>query len=177
MNEIVRLARTARAAAIAPAPGPHGVTFRAMRDADVSQVIRVERAAYTHPWTEGVFHDCLRVGYYCRVIDDGERLLGHGIMSVAVGECHLLNICVHPRHQRRGLGRALIEHLLSTARAAKATVALLEVRTSNQAAYNLYVKLGFDEIGVRKAYYPAREGREDALILALDLTTGADPAE
>ena len=169
MNELVRLARSARAASIAPQSGPHGVSFRAMREADVPQIIRVERAAYTHPWTEGVFRDCLRVGYYCRAIDDGKRLIGHGIMSVAVGECHLLNICVHPRCQHRGIGRALVEHLLDIARDAKATVALLEVRASNKAAYDLYVKLGFDEVGVRKAYYPARQGREDALILAMDL--------
>ena len=173
MNELVRLARSARAAAIAAADGPHGVTFRAMREADVPQVIRNERAAYTHPWTEGVFRDCLRVGYYCRVIDDGKRVIGHGIMSVAVGECHLLNICVHPGHQRQGIGGALVGHLLGIAREAKATVALLEVRASNKAAYELYVKLGFDEIGVRKAYYPAHGGREDALILAMDLGAAA----
>ena len=90
--------------------------------------------------------------------------------SRPAGECHLLNICVHPDYQRRGLGSALVSFLLDRARRMGARVALLEVRVSNAAGYRLYVKLGFDEIGVRKHYYPARHGREDAIILARDLT-------
>jgi ribosomal-protein-alanine N-acetyltransferase len=93
-------------------------------------------------------------------------------MSVAAGECHLLNICIHPNHQRQGLGEGMVLFLLDFARQRKARVALLEVRMSNTAAYRLYTKLGFDEVGLRKSYYPARHGREDAIILARDLTVG-----
>ncbi len=145
------------------------VRLRAMSGEDLPFVMQVERQAYEFPWTEGIFRDCLRVGYCCRVLEDRGRLVGHGVMSVAAGECHLLNICVHPSYQRRGLGRQMLSHLLGVARKGQAKIALLEVRRSNKAAYALYHGLGFNEIGLRKNYYPARRGREDALVLARDL--------
>jgi ribosomal-protein-alanine N-acetyltransferase len=106
------------------------------------------------------------------VYESPQGIIGHGIMSVAVGECHILNICVHPDYQRRGLGEGMVQFLLDLARQKKARIALLEVRVSNAAAYHLYNKLGFDEVGTRKNYYPAHQGREDAIILARDLTVG-----
>ncbi|MHB1513840.1 MAG: ribosomal protein S18-alanine N-acetyltransferase [Acidiferrobacter sp.] len=145
------------------------IKLRAMRSEDLPFVMEVERQAYEFPWTEGIFRDCLRVGYCCRVLEDRGRLVGHGVISVAAGECHVLNLCIHPRHQRRGLGRYMLKHLLDVARAGHARVALLEVRRSNKGAYALYYALGFNEIGLRKNYYPARRGREDALVLARDL--------
>lgn len=144
--------------------------LRPMQEADVTAVLENERAAYEFPWTRAIFRDCLRVGYTCLVYEGARGLLGHGIMSLAAGECHLLNICIHPDYQRRGLGRALIEYLLKVAQHRNAQVALLEVRISNRAAYNLYMQMGFDEIGLRPGYYPARNGREDAIMLARDLT-------
>lgn len=144
--------------------------LRLMQEADVTAVLENERAAYEFPWTRAIFRDCLRVGYTCLVYEGARGLLGHGIMSLAAGECHLLNICIHPDYQRRGLGRALIEYLLKLAQHRNAQVALLEVRISNRAAYNLYMQMGFDEIGLRPGYYPARNGREDAIMLARDLT-------
>lgn len=144
--------------------------LRPMQEMDVHSVLEVERAAYEFPWTRAIFRDCLRVGYTCLVYEGAHGLLGHGIMSLAAGECHLLNICIHPDYQRRGLGRALIEYLLELAKLRGAQIALLEVRVSNRAAYNLYAQMGFDEIGMRPAYYPARTGREDAMMLARDLT-------
>lgn len=144
--------------------------LRPMQEADLNAVLENERAAYEFPWTRAIFRDCLRVGYVCLVYQGARGLLGHGIMSLAAGECHLLNICIHPDYQRRGLGRALIEYLLKLARHRNAQVALLEVRVSNRAAYNLYLQMGFDEIGMRPSYYPARAGREDAIMLARDLT-------
>ena len=143
--------------------------LRPMRQQDLPAVLDVEQAAYDHPWSENIFQDCLRVGYYCVVSEFDGRIVGHGIMSLGVGECHLLNICIHPDYQRRRLGNQLVNYLLDLARWKKIRMAFLEVRVSNQAAYKLYTKLGFDEIGVRKNYYPSPRGREDALILALDL--------
>jgi ribosomal-protein-alanine N-acetyltransferase len=140
-----------------------------MTEVDLSMVLANERAAYEFPWTLGIFRDCLRVGYHCRVLEASRGVIGHGIMSVAAQECHLLNICVRPDFQRRGYGRDLVTHLLELARAKRAITALLEVRVSNAAAYRLYAGMGFDEVGVRHNYYPARHGREDAIILALDL--------
>lgn len=150
-------------------PQREALRLRAMQLADVGRVMPVERAAYEFPWSEGIFRDCLRIGYCCRVLEDGAVLVGHGIMSVAAGECHLLNICVHPDYQRRGLGRQLLLHLLDVARRRHACIAILEVRASNTAAFALYDGLGFHEVGIRKDYYPRRRGREDALVLARDL--------
>lgn len=149
---------------------PDRPRLRPMRETDLHAVLEVERAAYEFPWSRAIFRDCLRVGYHCFVYETAVGLVGHGIMSVGAEECHLLNICVHPDYQRRGLGRALVNFLLSFARRKRAHVALLEVRASNASAYKLYTQLGFDEIGIRKDYYPARYGREDAIILARDLT-------
>ena len=143
---------------------------RPMRAADVDGVMVVEREAYDFPWTQGIFHDCLRVGYFCLVVENKAGLAGHAVVSVTAGECHVLNICIRPRYQHRGIGRRLVLHVLDLARRSKARMALLEVRRSNTIAYGLYNTLGFNEIGVRRNYYPAaRHRREDALVLALDL--------
>jgi [ribosomal protein S18]-alanine N-acetyltransferase len=141
-----------------------------MRAADLNAVLEVERSSYEFPWTRAIFRDCLRVGYYCFVYESSAGLVGHGIVSVMADECHVLNVCVHPEYQRRGLGRTLVKFLLMFARRRRAKIALLEVRVSNTGAYKLYTQLGFDEIGIRQDYYPARRGREDAIILARDLT-------
>lgn len=143
--------------------------IRPMHETDLAVALANERAAYEFPWTLGIFRDCLRVGYQCFVRELAGRVVGHGIMSVAAQECHLLNICVHPDYQRHGHGRAMVTHLLDIARRKRAVMALLEVRVSNDAAYRLYTSMGFDEVGVRRNYYPARRGREDAIILACDL--------
>lgn len=151
--------------------------MRPLRSDDLLRVLEVEYSSYDHPWTPGIFRDCLRVGYYCVVVELDNKIVGHGIMSVGVGECHLLNICIHPDYQGRGLGTTLINYLLDVARWKKARIAFLEVRMSNEKAFRLYRQLGFEEIGVRKNYYPASKGRrEDARILTLELqpATGAE---
>jgi ribosomal-protein-alanine N-acetyltransferase len=142
------------------------VALRAMRESDIEIVWATDRMAYEHPWTEGIFRDCLRVGYSCWVGEIDGAMVAHAIMSVAVGECHILNLCVHPDWQSRGLGRHLLRHLLRFARSRRADSAFLEVRASNEAARALYASEGFCEIGVRPGYYPARKGREDAVVLA-----------
>jgi ribosomal-protein-alanine N-acetyltransferase len=145
------------------------LTLRPMSEADVEAVIEVERLAYEFPWTPAIFLDCLRVGYCCWVATLGQKVVGHGVMSVAVGESHILNVCVRPDMQGHGLGRKLMQRLMSLARSHRADTAYLEVRPSNQVALALYASLGFSQVGVRRAYYPARVGREDALILAKEL--------
>ena len=141
-----------------------------MHPAHLPQVMEIERAAYTHPWTEGIFNDCLRVGYSAWVVTNtlGE-VQAYALMSMAVGEAHILNICVAPEQQRLGLATFLMKHLLMVARAAGLTLMLLEVRKSNKAAQRLYDAFGFKKIGERRGYYPAVDGREDALVLALEL--------
>jgi ribosomal-protein-alanine N-acetyltransferase len=145
---------------------PH---LRDMQEADVPAVMAIERVAYEFPWAEGVLRDCFKFGYVCKVYESRTGIIGYGIISIGAGECHFLNICIAPPRQQRGHGARLVAQLLEIARAAHVRTALLEVRASNIAAFRLYHKLGFNEIGARKAYYPARAGREDALVLAREL--------
>ncbi|HAT28371.1 MAG TPA: ribosomal-protein-alanine N-acetyltransferase [Gammaproteobacteria bacterium] len=140
-----------------------------MQLADLPDVLRNERRGYTHPWTEGIFRDCLRNGQECWLLMCSDQNVGHGILSVAAGESHLLNVCVHPDFQGHGFGRILVEHLLERARTGEASTIFLEVRPSNVAACELYDKLGFNEVGIRENYYPSNVGREDALVLAKEL--------
>ncbi|WP_347338011.1 ribosomal protein S18-alanine N-acetyltransferase [Chromatium okenii] len=145
------------------------IHFRPMTHADLPTVYAIECAAYPHPWNLEIFVDCLRVDYCCLVVEIGQIAIGYGIISVAVGECHIFNLCIHPHWQRRGFGRILLRHLLTLARQHQAGTAFLEVRASNQSAQALYSAEGFCEIGVRRHYYPTVKGREDAIVLALEL--------
>lgn len=140
-----------------------------MRWDDVPRVARVERASYDFPWSDGIFRDCLRVGYACRVLEQDGELIGYGVMTAAAGDAHLLNLCVHPDWRGRGLARQLLHHLLDEARSSGATRLFLEVRPSNADARRLYDATGFQLVGRRKAYYQAHEGKEDALVLAREL--------
>lgn len=145
-----------------PAPA---YSFRAMRIADLPAVMDIEQRAYEFCWTEGIFRDCLAVGYRCHVILLDGRIAGYGVASAAAGEAHILNLCIDPNLRRRGLGRALLAYLLKDVGAAGAKTMLLEVRESNAAGVALYEQMGFKRIGMRKGYYPARGGREDAVML------------
>jgi len=140
--------------------------FRPMQEADMPFVLAIEHKAYEFPWTKGVFKDCLEASNHCRIIERAGVIIGYGIMSVAAGESHILNICVTPEMRRQGLGRSFLAYFIDEARNAKVDIMLLEVRPSNKAALELYEQAGFNEIGMRKAYYPAANGKEDAIILA-----------
>lgn len=145
------------------------IRFRPMTLTDVSEVIAIERASYAFPWSEGVFRDCIRVGYLCRIVEANGEVAGYGIMSYGAGEAHILNICVRSDLRGQGIGRKLMHFLLERARAAQMQDVFLEVRPSNPAAIALYASLGFAQIGIRKAYYQAVGGREDALVYKLVL--------
>jgi len=149
--------------------------IREMTAEDLGKVIDVEIAAYEHPWTLGIFRDCLRVGYSCWVYEDNAVVVGYGIVMFSGAESHVLNLCVHPEHQRRGIGRLMLNHLTQTSRESGADTILLEVRQSNIVAMQLYLSADFHELGVRSGYYPDHDGREDAIILAKSLITDFDP--
>ena len=146
-----------------------GAGIRPLTGADLDAVMEIEIRAYDFPWTESIFRDCLRVGYCCWCYENDEALQGYGVMSAAAGESHILNLTVRPESQRQGIGGTLMKHFLQLARRHGADTLMLEVRPSNRNAISLYEKLGFNEIGVRSNYYPAEDGREDALLLALSL--------
>ncbi|MCB2263632.1 MAG: ribosomal protein S18-alanine N-acetyltransferase [Candidatus Thiosymbion ectosymbiont of Robbea hypermnestra] len=143
--------------------------MRPMREEDLPAIMRVETAVYPYPWTEGIFRDCLQVGYCCRVLWGAGEILGYGVMSMAVDECHILNVCVHPQAQRQGFGRRILRRLLAIGRSRNADTAFLEVRASNRAALGLYALEGFCEVGMRRGYYPLGPAREDAVIMACPL--------
>lgn len=143
--------------------------LRPMRIHDLDAIIKIEHHAYEFPWTIGMFEDCLQAGYCCWLCEDRQLLHGYGIMSVGAGECHMLNLCVASEFQGKGLGRYLLTHFLHLGRRHHADTAFLEVRASNQAAIHLYSSMGFNEIGIRRAYYPSARGREDALMFARSL--------
>jgi ribosomal-protein-alanine N-acetyltransferase len=140
-----------------------------MSEADLRRVLEIEENLYEFPWTLVNFRDSLRAGYGCWVYRDARRLIGYAVLMHAAGEAHLLNLSVAAHAQRRGHGRSLLEHVVGTAREHEAKVLFLEVRPTNKVGRRLYGGYGFKQVGVRRGYYPARRGREDALVLALDL--------
>ena len=148
--------------------GEEAFFFRHMEEGDLAAVLAIEQQAYEFPWTRGIFRDCLRIGYHCYVVTGEEGVVGYGILSIGAGESHILNLCIHPQRRRCGLGGALLRFLMEEARKARVDCILLEVRPSNEGAIRLYQSLGFNEIGLRKGYYPARKGREDALVFACE---------
>lgn len=152
-------------AAVAPLP-----RLRALHARDLPALMQIENTAYEFPWTQGIFRDCLAAGYECWVLEDGDELLGYGVLSAAAGEAHILNVCVAPARQGCGLGRMLLRRLLDLARWHHVGQVFLEVRPSNPNAIALYLSEGFREIGRRKGYYPARVGREDAIVMGIALS-------
>ncbi|HET7364792.1 MAG TPA: ribosomal protein S18-alanine N-acetyltransferase [Burkholderiales bacterium] len=140
-----------------------------MREQDLAEVMAIESALYTHPWTRGNFADSLRAGYECRTYRVQGQLIGYFVLLAAAGEAHLLNLSIAEPHQRRGFGTALLNEAAALARKLGAKNVFLEVRPSNRGAQELYYRYGFRRIAVRRDYYPARHGREDALVLSLAL--------
>ena len=143
--------------------------MRPMQQSDIGEVVEVERSSYAFPWTPGIFQNCLRVGYCSWVYQSGRQIIGYAVMSVVADEAHILNICIHPEYQGQGLAKRLLRWMLSLARLHRADTLFLEVRVSNKVAQKLYEGFGFNEIGIRRDYYPAKGGREDAVLLARSL--------
>ena len=144
-------------------------SFEPMRETDLRAVLEIEENLYEFPWTHGNFRDSLRAGYTCWVAREGRRVIGYAVLMLAAGEAHLLNLSIAAASQRRGHGRGLLHSVIELAREHKSKVLFLEVRPTNEIGQRLYTGSGFRHIGVRRGYYPARKGREDALVLALDL--------
>ncbi|TXG87367.1 MAG: ribosomal-protein-alanine N-acetyltransferase [Rhodocyclaceae bacterium] len=132
---------------------------------DLDDVLAIESAVYPFPWTRGNFADSLAAGYSAWVCRIGGELVGYAVIMMVLDEAHLLNISVDQSRHGMGFGARLLRHAMSVARTLGARMLLLEVRPSNERALQLYKHFGFVRIGVRKAYYPAHDGREDALVL------------
>jgi ribosomal-protein-alanine N-acetyltransferase len=147
--------------------------FIPMAESDLAEVLAAEERIYPFPWTWGNFRDSLAAGYSSWLCKENGILVGYAVLMVVLEDAHLLNVSVLPEHQRRGLGSELLSHLFRVARSYGATHMFLEVRPSNVSGLALYRHFLFTEIGRRKGYYPAREGREDAVVMMRELEVPA----
>ena len=143
--------------------------FEPMTEARLDEVVAIERSAYGHPWTRGNFSDSLRSGYHARMLCAGDTVIGYFVAMKGVDEVHLLNITVAPHFQGQGWGRVMLDALALWSRAEGAQWLWLEVRTSNERAQQVYQRYGYRRVGERKNYYPADQGREDAIVMSLKL--------
>ncbi len=139
--------------------------LREMNPSDLDGVMRIEKGVHAHPWTRGNFTDALNSDSICKVYEDGEQMLGYVVLMPAVDEMQLLNISIASEHQRKGLGCKLLGKVMEIARGMNMRRMLLEVRSSNAVALGLYCETGFSQIGLRRGYYLADNGREDAIVM------------
>jgi ribosomal-protein-alanine N-acetyltransferase len=143
--------------------------FRLMQEADLDAVMHIEPTIYSHPWTRGNFNDSLKSRHDAWVLTQQDEVVGYALMMIVLDEAHLLNISVAKPHQQQGLGRMLLTHMIDRARALDTLNMFLEVRASNIATITLYEDVGFVEMSIRRGYYPAKKGREDAVLMGLVL--------
>jgi len=145
------------------------VFFAPMYRRHVPLIGTMERRNYEFSWTDGIFRDCLKAGYTCQLMMLDDELIGYGIMQLAAGEAHILNLCIDKPYQRQGFARVMLDHLVQIATDKPSQIIFLEVRPSNPRALNLYQQSGFNEVGLRKGYYDAANGREDAIVMARNI--------
>jgi len=145
------------------------VNVRTMTHEDLASVSDIERQSYSFPWSHGVFRDCLLAGYSCIVLDHLSEVVGYGILSIAAGEAHILNLCISPEFRGLGFGERILDDIIDRAHYAEVNAIFLEVRPTNSNALSLYRKKGFHKIAKRPAYYQASGGRENADVLSLVL--------
>jgi [ribosomal protein S18]-alanine N-acetyltransferase len=144
-------------------------TFRPMQEADLDAVMKIEPTVYSHPWTRGNFNDSLKSRHKAWVLIQQDEIIGYALMMTVLDEAHLLNISVAKPYQKQGLGRLLLAHMIDRAKELNGLNMFLEVRASNVVAITLYESMGFAEMSIRRGYYPAAKGREDAVLMGLAL--------
>ncbi|MDO9366902.1 MAG: ribosomal protein S18-alanine N-acetyltransferase [Methylotenera sp.] len=143
--------------------------FRPMLVSDLDAIMQIEPHIYSHPWTRGNFSDSLKSEHSAWVLEHNEKIIGYALMMMVLDEAHLLNLSITKAYQKQGLGRYLLEHMMRIAQNQKAANMFLEVRSSNISAITLYENIGFNEMAIRRGYYPAQNGREDAVLMGLAL--------
>ena len=136
---------------------------------DLDRIMEIELASYPYPWTRGIFADCIRVDYDCWGLQTGSKLIGYCFQTHAAGESHLLNLCIAPQWQRQGFASILLDHAIRLARRQACSSMFLEVRPSNPAGFRLYEKNGFVIVAERPDYYRSEQGRENAIVMRLEL--------
>jgi ribosomal-protein-alanine N-acetyltransferase len=136
---------------------------------DLDAIMQIEPHIYSHPWTRGNFSDSLKSEHSAWVLEADDQIIGYSLMMMVLDEAHLLNLSIAKAYQKQGLGRLLLEYMIQVARQQKAANMFLEVRASNISAIALYENIGFNEMAIRRNYYPAHHGREDAVLMGLAL--------
>ena len=137
-----------------------------MIDDHVRDVIDIENDSYGYPWSEKIFFDCINHNYLCKVLLLDNAVIGYLISSIVQNECHIMNLCIRKEFRGNGYGKYLLNELHKEVITSNCILVFLECRPSNKSALSLYKKEGYNEVGIRKNYYPATSGYEDALILA-----------
>lgn len=150
-------------------PCPVHTVVRRLDVSDLDRIMEIELLAYPYPWTRGIFADCIRVGYDCWGLQAGAILAGYSVQTHAAGENHLLNLCIAPEFQRRGMGSILLDNAIRTARMHLCDCIFLEVRPSNRAGIEIYRKYGFIPVGERPDYYRSDSGKESAIVMRMEL--------
>ena len=144
------------------------LTVRAMRLADLDEVMVIERRSFSAPWEESTFRGLMRrPSAALLVAETDDELTGYSVMWFAADEGELGDIAVVPERRGEGIGRRLLRESISVAASRGTRSLYLEVRESNDVARRLYEKVGFSVVGVRKQYYT--EPAEDAIVMKLDL--------
>ena len=143
--------------------------FIPMSIKDLNKIYDLELESYDFPWTKEILRDCILYKYDSFSVFFNENLVGYVIAKITYPETHILNLTVKKNFRKKGIGKSLIELIISEARIRSSENILLEVRVSNFEAQSLYEKLNFQIIGTRKNYYDSENGREDAYVLKLDL--------
>ena len=142
-------------------------TISSLCQSDLPAAFQIEKRAHAFPWSEHTFASNQGERYLNYQLTVEGRMAAFAITQV---EATLFNIAVDPDFERRGLGKALLEHLIDELEKRGVLTLWLEVRASNVAAIALYESLGFNEATIRRNYYPTADGREDAIIMALPIS-------
>jgi len=141
--------------------------FSEFKENDLSAIELIENEVHAYPWTRGNFLDSIKSNHTCLIMKLNDEIIGYTVIMFVLDECHLLNISIKKSMQKQGYGSHLLNEVIHRANLACSKTIYLEVRVSNQAAIRLYDKHGFNEMSIRKDYYRAKEGREDALLTGL----------
>lgn len=145
------------------------LTFDVINDCQLDEILAIEQACHSHPWSKALLASCLTERYFSEFASVSTHMIGFYIADYIAGEVTLMDICIAPACQGKGYGKKLLDRFILQAKQKQAEQIFLEVRASNIAAQKLYLSAGFSQIAQRKGYYPTEDGHEDAIIMQLIL--------
>lgn len=145
------------------------LTFRFLNENDIDEILEIEHASFTLPWTKQAFQNEFSANQYAVYvgIEEEGKIIGYCGVWIIIDEAHITNIAILPQYRGRKLGEALMRKVMQLAVERDVKTMTLEVRVTNQIAQSLYRKLGFQDGGIRKRYYT--DNQEDALVMWVNL--------